>query len=123
MHNIYDRPDPAQQRKKVANGLLKLAKDNGVENNTLFQTTYARYLVQLEILDDLEEVISQEGTLVEKEYVKGRANLYANPAVAEYNRTTDSANKTVSTLMKIIKTFGAEHEDVDPLADLMSDGE
>jgi hypothetical protein len=46
--------------------------------------------------------------LVSKEYVRGRKNLYSNPAVAEYNKTTDSANKTVSTLLRIIKDFNVE---------------
>ena len=45
--------------------------------------------------------------MVEKEYVKGRGNLYTNPAITEYNRTTDSANKTVQTLIKILKGFKA----------------
>ena len=31
--------------------------------------------------------------------------MYAHPAIAEYNRTTDSSNRTVSTLMKIITTL------------------
>ena len=42
--------------------------------------------------------------MVEKEYVKGRKNLYTNPAINEYNKAVNSANKTVSTLMSIIKT-------------------
>jgi hypothetical protein len=46
--------------------------------------------------------------LVTKEYVKNRKNLYSNPAIKGYNRTTDSANKTVSTLLRIIKDFEAE---------------
>ena len=48
-----------------------------------------------------------------KEYVKGRANIYVNPAVTEYNKTTDSANRTVTTLMKIIKGFAKEDEERD----------
>ena len=48
------------------------------------------------------------GMFISKEYVKGRKNLYSNPAVGDYNRTTDSANKTVSTLIKIIKEFNVE---------------
>ena len=68
--------------------------------------------------------------LLTKEYVKGRANIYVNPAVTEYNKTTDSANRTVTTLMKIIKGFAKEDEerdaDYDPLMAIIngdSDGE
>ena len=68
---------------------------------------------------ELEQTMKDEGLLVTKEYVKGRKNLYSSPAVAEYNRTTDSANKTVTTLMKILSNFGVSdsggEEDVDPL--------
>ena len=53
-----------------------------------------------------------------------------NPAVTEYNKTTDSANRTVTTLMKIIKGFAKEDEerdsDYDPLMAIIngdSDGE
>lgn len=58
--------------------------------------------------------------LVKKEYVKGRGNIYTNPAVTEYNKTADAANRTVQTLMRIINGFGksdAERDggDVDPL--------
>ena len=86
-----------------------------------FATTFERYLTQLDILDELKKAIEEEGMLVSKEYVKGRKNLYTNPAVGDYNRTTDSANKTVSTLMRIIKSFGVENsEDDDPLMELLN---
>ena len=61
-----------------------------------------------------------------KEYVKGRENVYTHPAVSEYNRTTDSANRTVQTLMKIIKDLGKEQDDEeeeDPLMKLLNGGD
>ena len=101
--------------------IIKLAEESGVQSNYFFVTTFERYQVQLNILDDLKKAIEEEGMLVSKEYVKGRKNVYTNPAVSDYNRTTDSANKTVSTLMKIIKSFGDEtKEEVDPLAELIN---
>ena len=63
--------------------------------------------MQIGILAELQKTIESSETLVEKEYVKGRGNLYTNPAITEYNRTTDSANKTVQTLIKILKGFKA----------------
>lgn len=98
--------------------IMEIAEKAGVQSNFLFRTTFERYLVQLEVLEGLKAAITESGTTVTKEYVKGRQNLYSNPAVTEYNRTTDSANKTVSTLMRIIRTFnvGDEEEDEgDPL--------
>jgi hypothetical protein len=69
--------------------------------------------------------MDKDGMLVSKEYVKGRGNLYSSPAVTEYNRTTDSANKTVSTLMRILKNFGASSTDDkggDPLLTIINGG-
>lgn len=88
--------------------IIKIAEETGVQTNFFFVTTFKRYRVQLSNLSELEKAIKETGTLVTKEYVKGRANIYVNPAVTEYNKTTDSANRTVTTLMKIIKGFAKE---------------
>jgi len=99
--------------------ILRIAEETGVQTNFFFVTTFKRYQVQLSNLSELEKAIKDTGTLVTKEYVKGRANIYVNPAVTEYNKTTDSANRTVTTLMKIIRGFAKEDEernsDYDPL--------
>lgn len=100
-----------------ANEIIRIAEENGVQSNFFFITTFKRYQVQLNILAELEKAMKDEGLLVEKEYVKGRKNLYSNPAVAEYNKTTDSANKTVATLMKILKNFNAMEETKDEAGD------
>ena len=89
-----------------AQAIIRIAEESGVQSNFFFITTFKRYQVQLGILNNLEKTMKDEGMLVSKEYVKGRKNLYSNPAIAEYNRTTDSANKTVSTLMRILRNFG-----------------
>lgn len=93
--------------------ILRIAEETGVQTNFFFVTTFKRYQVQLSNLSELEKAIKDTGTLVTKEYVKGRANIYVNPAVTEYNKTTDSANRTVTTLMKIIKGFAKEDEERD----------
>ena len=40
--------------------------------------------------------------MVTKEYVKGRANLYVNPAVAAYNQSAAAADKTAHLLLRYI---------------------
>ena len=67
--------------------------------------------VQINILNDLEKTIKADGTLVTKEYVKGRQNVYTHPAITEYNKTANGANQTVQTLMKIITTLRDENSD------------
>lgn len=104
-----------------AQEIIRIAEESGVQSNFFFITTFKRYQVQLNILTNLEKTMKDEGMLVSKEYVKGRKNLYSNPAIAEYNRTTDSANKTVSTLMRILRNFGVgDSEDEKQKDDLMA---
>ena len=88
-----------------ANAILERAQEKGVSTNFFFVTTFKRYQVQLRIMNGLEKAINAEGAMVEKEYVKGRKNLYTNPAIQEYNRTTSAANNTVLTLIKIVEGF------------------
>lgn len=104
-----------------AQEIMRIAQESGVQSNYFFITTFKRYQVQLKILEKCEESIEAEGLTITKEYVKGRKNLYSSPAVADYNRTTDSANKTVSTLMRILRNFGVgDSEDEDKKDDLMA---
>ena len=88
-----------------AKEIMKTAEEKGVQSNFFFITTFQRYLIQIYVLSKLEEMINKEDTLVTKEYVKGRKNVYSNPAITEYNKTTDSANKTIACLLKIVRSF------------------
>lgn len=108
-----------------ADEILQKAEAFGVDKNFFFITTFRRYMVQLKILNELEASIKNDGVLVTKEYVKGRKNVYSHPAIQDFNRTTDSANKTVSTLMKIISRFSGDDDsgsDEDPLLQLINGG-
>jgi len=91
-----------------AQEIIRIAEESGVQSNFFFITTFKRYQVQLNMLTELEKKMKDDGMLVTKEYVKGRKNLYSNPALKEYNATTDSANRTVATLMKIIKNYNVD---------------
>ena len=88
-----------------AQEILRIASQHGVEQNFFCITTFKRYQVQIQILNDLEKTIKAEGNTVTKEYVKGRKNVYTHPAISEYNKTSTAANQTVQTLMKIVTTM------------------
>ncbi|HOQ63326.1 MAG TPA: hypothetical protein PKZ39_05095 [Clostridia bacterium] len=103
-------PSKSLGLREQAEEILKIAAQHGVEQNFFFITTFKRYQVQINILTDLEKTIRSEGTLVTKEYIKGRGNVYTHPAIAEYNRTSTAANQTVTTLMKIITTLRDEQD-------------
>ena len=89
----------------VAFELIKLAEQGGVEQNFFFTTTFARYKTQLNLLTRLQAEIQDTDLMVTKEYVRGRQNIVSNPAITEYNKTSQAANQTVICLMKIISTF------------------
>lgn len=91
-----------------ADEILKQAESKGLMNNFFFKTTLQRYTVQMKIMTDLQKQIDNDGTTVTKEYVKGRKNVYTNPAITEYNKTATAANGTVSTLINIVKSFAEE---------------
>lgn len=93
---------------KQAQEIVELAQQRGVQTNFFFVSTFQRYQVQMKIMDELEKRINEDGALVTKEYVKGRENVYTNPAITEYNKTASAANNTVVTLIKIIQSFGKE---------------
>lgn len=103
----------AKSLNEQAQEIIKIAEESGVRSNFLFRTTFQRYLVQVENASRLEAGLKQTQELtVTKSYQKNRDNIYTNPLFTEYNRVTDSANKTVSTLLKIIREFGVgETED------------
>ncbi len=100
-----------KQLNEKAEEILKIAEGYNVDKNFFFITAFKRYMVQIKILNELENSLKDDGVLVTKEYVKGRKNVYSHPAIQDFNRTTDSANKTVATLMKIIKNFNGDEND------------
>lgn len=103
-----------------AQEILRIAQEHGVEQNFFFLTTFKRYQVQINILNELEKKINEDGTLVTKEYVKGRGNVYTHPAISEYNKTATSANQTVATLIKIIKELRDDDTDNEQQDELLT---
>lgn len=85
-----------------AKEILKKATEKGVEHSFMFVTTFKRYQEHITHLAELQKAIQEEGTMVTKEYVKGRANLYVNPAVSAYNQTAGAADKTAQLLLRYI---------------------
>lgn len=91
-----------------AEEILRKAEEKGVTKNFFFVTTFKRYQVQMKIMGELEKAMQEDGPLVTKEYVKGRKNIVANPAITEYNKTATAANGTVATLINIVRALPEE---------------
>lgn len=94
-----------------ADKILRAARDAGLEESYFFETTFARYQRQLKLLGELEAILDDANLMVTKEYVRGRENLYANPAIAQYNSTADAANRTMASLLKVLEAFRPKDKD------------
>lgn len=96
--NVVSKEDLEKQAEEI----LRKAQDKGVEHSYMFVTTFQRYKEHIEHLQELQKAIKSEGMMVTKEYVKGRRNLYVNPAINAYNSTASAADKTAQLLLKYI---------------------
>ena len=111
----------SEDLKKQAEEILKLAKDKDVESNFYFTTTFERYLSQIELVARLEKELEESKLVLQKVYVKGTVNEYCNPIINAYNNTVSGANKTVTTLIKIMNSFKKEVDlNDDPLMKLIN---
>ena len=104
-------------------GLMRMAKRYGVEKNEMFIAAAGQYMVQREVIDEIEKKLKDEEDFVTtKEYVKGRENVCVHPLIRELPKHSDSANKTLATMLDIIKEFGKEPEPQGKLGAFMKDG-
>ena len=85
-----------------AQEILQRATEHSPEHAYLFLTTFARYQEHLKHLAELKKALDKDGPTVTKEYVKGRANIYVNPAMNAYNTTAKAADATAQLLLKYI---------------------
>ena len=98
------------------------AEEMEVEQKAFFLSTLERYETQVELVDKLRIEMEKGETTVKKEYVKGRENIVINPVITAYNQAVASANKTVETLTKILRSFAeikGEQPD-DPLMEILN---
>ena len=110
-------------KKITYTGLMRMAKTYGVEKNEMFIAAAGQYITQREVIDEINKKLKgEEDFVTTKEYVKGRENVCVHPLIRELPKHSDSANKTLTTMLEIIKTFGKEPEQQGKLAEMMRDG-
>ena len=103
--------------------LLRMAKTYGVDKNALFLQAVEQYDVQARVIQSIKAALDEEDALLtSKEYIKGRANVYANPLVKELPKHADSANRTLQTMLTIIKELGKPPVPKDRLTEMQEDG-
>lgn len=108
--------------KKEAEKFQALAKECGVSDNPLFVSTYERYIMQIQVLKKLSAAIRTCKIFVEKKYSKDVKNIYINPAVPEFSKAADAANKTAATMVRIISILGFKADKGDALDDWENEG-
>lgn len=81
------------------------AKAANCDTNFLYRTTLDRYVTQLDLLTNAQDDMNKNGLTVTKITPRGAEVEVANPAIQIYNQTASAANSTVSTLLRIVKTF------------------
>ena len=101
--------------------LLKMAEEYGVSDNALFISAAKQYGVQMRIIDSIEKILSDGDLMVSKEYVRNRENVYSHPLVKELPKHSDSANRTLSTMLDIITKLGKKAEPKSKIDEMMDE--
>lgn len=87
--------------------IILLAETCKVENNPILLQSVKNYGTIQKAIERIDAVLNdEESIIVSKTYIKDRENIYINPCVKELPKLIDAANKTTSTMLNIIKTFG-----------------
>ena len=79
--------------------VMELAKEAGIADSFFFITTFNDYKRQRIILARIGSEIDKQGAVVD-----GRAN----PLIADYNKTAQSAARVAESLLKMVMSTGAE---------------
>ena len=122
MAGISKKEQEKRSRKRELDRRIKEFADKatelGIADDLIFNTTFERYVTQVRTLENLKEQIEEGELMVKKSYVKDRDNLYVNPAVSEYNKTSTAANQTAVTLVKLMSQLRDNATEDDGFDDL-----
>lgn len=79
------------------------ADDEISVKETLLQTQFITLLEQLEQIEKIKRELKHQKVTSVKEYVKGRENIVINPLEKFLGETQGRKDKTINTIIKIIK--------------------
>ena len=110
------------RKSKTYTELIKMAKIYGVDKNALFLQAAEQFSVQQRVIQRIRDTLDDEDELTaSKEYVKGRENIYSHPLVRELPKHSDSANRTLSTMLEIIEKLCKPPKTEGKLSEMMKD--
>lgn len=88
--------------KKLRSDFIKEAEVLKLTDDYLFVQSFNAFENQIRLMDDLLKQIDNDGIMVVVPAGKDTVKTVVNPAVAEYNRMANLANKTSATLLGMI---------------------
>ena len=86
--------------------LLAFGKIYGVAEEEDYKAAAKTYAEQAALIATMRNQLAEDGMTVEKEYVKGRANVCVHPLVQEIPKHVDSANRTLGLINDILVKRG-----------------
>lgn len=93
--------------------LISFGKQYEVDKEEDFKAAAKTYAEQAELIAKMRTELEEDGMTVEKEYVKGRANVCVHPLVTEIPKHVDSANRTLNLINDIIVKRGKKKPESD----------
>jgi len=93
--------------------LIAFGKIFEVDGDEDFKAAAKTYAEQVTLIANMRKQLEDDGMTVEKEYVKGRANVCIHPLVQEIPKHVDSANRTLSLINDIIVKRGKKRPEAE----------
>lgn len=75
-----------------------------------FDSAFERYQLQNKVIKKLEKLI-EESLVVEMEFTHGRKKDIITPAVKELNNTSNAANSTMNSIMRLLDKYTTATKD------------
>lgn len=95
----------SEKYQKELEEIEQAAKEANCDTNFLYRSTLDRYVTQLDLLARAQGDMNERGLTTVKTTPRGAEMEVPNPSIQTYNQTASAANSTVSTLLRIVKTF------------------
>lgn len=101
--------------------ILELADRYGVKDNVLFVSAAKRYDGQVEMIQNIEKELRENGMVITKVNTNGDEVPMANPMAGQLPKYNDTANKTLGVMLDIISKLGTAAPAGDKLGEFLSE--
>ncbi len=106
--------------KKRLKGIIQEYNDKDDLSDIVLQSQLITLLDQLDQLDKIKKEVKKQKVTSTKEYVKGRENIVINPLEKFLGETQSRKDKTINTIVKILKDLNMTNNDSTELLTLLN---